>query len=393
MENFSLFWDKIATAYGYWGIALVGLILVFFIIQLCYYLGSYSALPRYKNNSRPVTSEPKQPISIILSMGEDYLWLEDTLPMLLTQEYDKYEIIVVYVGNDVDFAETLQELSISASNSKCKLICTQIKQSPMFPISLKMALNVGIKAASYDRLIITTPDMQPVSSKRWLASFENGFSRGDVVLGYCGIAPTKGFMAKMIRTSNMIHSVRSLCSAINGHTYKGSIQNIGFMKKLYFENKGFGYLNMNLGEADLFIQQIASQDNTSIVLNPNSSVRQKKWGGLGWWLGKLRRENYTYRYYTESVQNYIFWEPLSRLLFIVTAIAALILLPLELKIVVAGIIILRYLTVIWHVARISHRLGEKGLIPTYLFYDIFSPLFECGVRLSEIVKPAENIWR
>ncbi len=375
MDQINSFFEIIIDAYGPWGLGLLGIVLLTLTIQLCIYLGRYAKLPKYKDSRRESIAPTDQPVSLVLSMGEDYLWLENTLPVLLSQVYPTYEIVVVYVGNDTEFAETLQALSVGASTEHCRLTCTQIKQQ-RFPITLKTAHNVGIKAASYDNIILTTPDMIPPVSRRWLANMAAGFGRGDVVIGYCGVERGRGLSDLFIRTSQMMSSTQSLSSAICGKVYKASIQNFGFRKQVYFDNKGFGYLNMSLGEDDLFLQRIARDNNTSIVIGPNSTVRQKRWGGLGWWISTQRQQAVTYADYIKGVRDTLLWEPVSRMLFWVSSIAALVVMPDEVKIAVAALIVLRY-ALVWHTMfGIARRLGEKGLMGFYFIYDLLSPIMD-----------------
>ncbi len=373
MDKINAFIDAVLEAYGPWGVALVGIVIVMFIIQLRYYR-RFARISKYKDSKRQTDNTAPQPISFVLTMGEDYLWLENTLPVLLTQKYPAYEIVIVYVGNDGEFAETLQALSAGMSTEHCRLVCTQIKQQ-RFPITTKTAHNVGIKAASYDNIVLTTPDMVPPVSRHWVANLAAGFKRGDVVIGYCGLENGSGLSDKIMRTSMMMRSVNGLSSAVRGCVYKASIQNLGFRKQLYFENKGFGFLNMSLGEDDLFLQRIATKENTSIVMSPNTTVRQKRWGGLGWWITTLRQQAVTYAYYPAKIRRKIMWEPLSRFLFFISSIAALVVMPDEIKIAMASLIVLRYAVVWSRVFRIARRLGERGLMSLYFIYDLFSPLF------------------
>jgi hypothetical protein len=375
VEQINSFLEIIINAYGPWGLGLLGIVLLTLTIQLCFYLGRYAKLPKYKDSRRALIAPAQQPVSLVLSMGEDYLWLENTLPVLLSQVYPTYEIVVVYVGNDTEFAETLQALSAGASTDNCRLTCTQIKQQ-RFPITLKTAHNVGIKAASYDNIILTTPDMIPSVSRRWLANMAAGFSRGDIVIGYCGVERGRGLSDLFIRTSQMMSSIQSLSSAIKGKAYKASIQNFGFRKQLYFDNKGFGYLNMSLGEDDLFLQRIIRDNNVSVVIGPNSTVRQKRWGGLGWWISTQRQQAVTYANYVKGIRDNLMWEPVSRMLFWISAIAAMAVMPDEVKIAVAVLVVLRYVLV-WHTMfGIARRLGEKGVMGFYFIYDLLSPVMD-----------------
>ena len=137
-----------------------------------------------------------------------------------------------------------------------------------------MALNVGIKSAHYEHLLFTTPDVYP-SSDRWLSLMANGFRRGEIVLGYCGMERGKGFASYLIRTWRMMHSVDWISSAVCGRPYRGMRQNYGFTKRLYFGANGFSHLNMNIGEDDLFMSRIIAPGNVSVVLSPRATLREK----------------------------------------------------------------------------------------------------------------------
>ncbi len=382
------YFNAAADAYGVWGLALMLLLLVLFGVQLYYYLGLFRRLPSFKINSRKDKDGGLNGISVVLVMGDDYLYVENTLPLLLRQDYELYEVIIVYVGNNNDFAETLEMLAETEPNFGM----SRIKQHPLFPISNKMALNVGIKAARYDNIVVTTPDARPVSS-RWLSLMAKGFKKGEIVIGYCGIDPKKGFADKVIRSSRMFASLLYITAAIRKKPYRGTIQNMGFAKHLYFDHKGFGYLNMNLGEDDLFMQQLFTKNNYTIVMHPRATMRQVRWGGLGWWFQECRLRNHAYPFYPRRTQNFIEWEAGSRLLFFAAAAAALILLPGEIKVAVAGLLLVRFVIVIMQMRRVANRLGEQKLMPLYFVNDLLEPVFELAVVISRKIKPVREIWR
>ena len=51
----------------------------------------------------------------------------------------------------------------------------------------------------------------------------NGFRRGEIVLGYCGMERGKGFANYLIRTWRMMHSVDWISSAVCGRPYRGCL--------------------------------------------------------------------------------------------------------------------------------------------------------------------------
>lgn len=392
MEIIVRYWHLAVDSYGVPGLSLVALALIFFCIQLRYYLGLFRRLPRFKmaswlgSSGGDVGAVPT--ISVVVVMGDDYLWVEHTLPLLLQQDHPLYEVIVVYVGNNNDFAETLE----SMTDSQPKFRVSRVRQHPLFPISNKMAINIGVKAARYDNIVVTTPDARPVS-ERWLSLVARGFRHSDIVVGYCGIEPSKGLIDKIIRSSRMFSSLLYITAAILRKPYRGTIHNMGFARSLYFEHKGFGHLNLNLGEDDLFMQQIFTRDNYSIVLHPRATVRQMRWGSLGWWFHECRLRNHAYPFYPARSRFFIEWEGFTRVFFFACVVVVAVLLPLELKIAVGGLAFLRLLAVLIQMGRVAKRLGERRLIPFYFINDLFEPLVDVMVAISRVIKPIREVWR
>jgi glycosyltransferase involved in cell wall biosynthesis len=374
--------------YGHLGLGLVAVLIVLFIIQMRYYLGVFGRLPSFKIASQEDVRARSSSISVILVMGDDYLWVDNTLPLLLKQDYEFFEVIVVYVGNNNEFAETIEAISVSEPRFRV----SRVKQHPLFPISTKMALNIGVKAARYDNIIVTTPDARPVSD-RWLSLMAKGFAKNEIVIGYCGIEPSRGLADKIIRSSRMFSSLLYLTAAIRRKPYRGTIHNMGFARDLYFAHKGFGHLNLNLGEDDLFMQQLFDEGNYTIVMHPRATMRQIRWGGLGWWLHECRLRNHAWPFYPFRAKWFVDLEAASRLLFFGAAGATAALMPFEVQMGVAGIVFLRFSAVILQIRRVAKRLGERRLVPFYFLNDLFEPLLAIGVVLSRIVNPIREVWR
>ncbi len=396
MEIIAQYWNEAVGAYGPWGIALMALALVLFSVQMHYYIGLFRRLPLFKIGSSTAANSQETgsltavvpTISVIVVMADDYLWVEGTLPLLLAQDHPIFEIIVVYIGNSNDFGESLEAIS----ESEPRFRVSRIKQHPLFPISNKMALNIGIKAARYDNIVITTPDAHPTSS-RWLSLMARGFEKGQIVIGYCGIEPSKGLSDKIIRSSRMFSSLLYITAAILHKPYRGTIQNLGFSRSLYFDHKGFGHLNLNIGEDDLFMQQLFTPDNYTIVMHPRATVRQMRWGRLGWWFHECRLRNHAYPFYPVRTRSFIEWEAGSRLLFFACIAAAIVLMPPEVKIAAVGLLLIRFIVVLIQMGRVAKRLGEKHLVPLYFINDLLEPLFEVMVFISRIIKPIREVWR
>lgn len=380
-------YEMLSTRYGTWGLLLMVTILALFALQLYYYLGCYSSIPKFRNRAKNRKREVDG-ISVVVVMGNDRWYVENVLPRLMKQKFRAFEVVIVTVGAEAEFLDELEMLKHRYPN----LTATKIDEAPRFPISNKMAYNVGIKAASYENIILTTTEAMPTSD-RWLECMGRGFSTGEVLIAYCGMEQRKGFANKVMRSDRFMMSVRYLSSAIKGKPFRGIIHNMGFTKSIYFAHKGFDYLNMNLGEDDLFIKRIATANNTSIVLHPHATMRQVPWGGLQWWSERQRFYASTFRFYPDYAKNAREWETGSRLLFFLAAITAMVIMPLEIQIATLAIFIIRLVLVRFSMWRVRQRLNERRLGWALTLYDLYSPVSDIVNYLHRLVRPVPGVWR
>ena len=91
-------------SYGNLGIALGGAIIALFIIQISLQLGIYGRIASFRLMSRKQIRESEPPISVVVPLfAEDSDYLDTSLTALLTQNYNAFEVVLVYVGNSDDF--------------------------------------------------------------------------------------------------------------------------------------------------------------------------------------------------------------------------------------------------------------------------------------------------
>lgn len=384
MELLSNMYD----AYGWEGIASVFALLALFAVQMRYYAGIYRRLPRYKNNSLPVRLDAEPPVSVVIVTQEDSDFVENRLPAYLTQDYPDYEVVLVYIGSNEDFSIMLSQVRLRYPRLKI----TNIKQNSRFPISNKQALNFGIRAASNEHILLSTSDTI-LSSDRWIRLMTKGFTRSEIVLGYCGVEQRRGLGNRLMRTQRMAESTAWLSAAVSRRPYRGIRNSLGLTRSLYLEAKGFNYLNMNMGEDDLFIQSIARNRTVSVIVSPRATVRQKVWGGAKWWLGARRYFGHTFRFYPVAARNFAEWEAGSRLLFFAVAAAVMVCLPTELRIAAAVLLAVRYAAVWLSVNSVRKRLGEKHLMATYFIYDLCGVIVNIALAVSRRIDKDETVWR
>ena len=387
MEKIPYIIHSALSNYGEIGIALGIAIFVLFIIEISLHLGLYGRIASFRLTLRKQTRDEEPAISLVIPLfAEDSDYLDTTLVSMLSQDYQKFEVVLVYVGNNDDFFADIKSLQRIYPH----LSPVHIDYSPQYPVSTKIALNVGIKSAKHDFVVISNSDTTP-SSERWLSLLAKGFLYGDVVLSYSGVAPSSGVQNFIAREYQFTTSIEWLTSAIRRKPYAGSRNALGFKKSLYFDVRGFNHLNIKVGIDDLFVQQIATPDNVSVVLSPRATCHERTWGGWQWWWHHIKEMQRTHRYYPKFTRASTVAELLLRLLFFASVVAAIVLMPWEFKVTALVVMVLRYFFVLFVVVRNTRRLGEMALVPFHFIYDLIEPLLRFMIALASRRKP-KQLW-
>ncbi len=369
-------------------IILLALLVLMFVVQLIYCLVVYGRICGYRN---PAPSEEAKGlgVSVIIPLYEaDHGFLDDRLPLFLEQRHKNYEVVVVDVTGDKEVNDQLSMMRIKWGD---RLTTTRLAADPLFPISTKMALNVGIKAARYDNLLFTLPDCSP-RSERWAEVMARGFVGHDVVLGYTSLMGRKAMWNRTIRCANMALSVRWLSTAVRHRPHRGVLSNLGFTKQIYFSARGFNHLNLNMGEDDLFVQKIANRNNTVAIMGGSATLDERSWAGLDWWFPRRLRTSYPFRFYPARVKWSTGVELWSRALFFLLAVVVAVILPPYSKMVAGGLLLLRFVLLWWQMKRISRRLSERGFLSMWWLYDLVAPAVEAVLAVWRKFVPKYK-WR
>ena len=387
------FLTNIFEHYSWQGITLVFLAVTLFAIQIYYYAVVYNRIISFRLMREREKRRENPAISIIVPMrGESERFLVDELPALLHQEYDHYEVVVVYIGSDNDYYDELQRIR---DNHSYMRLTRMGGSNERFYISTKQALNVGIKSAQYDCLLFTIPGATPVSNE-WVATMAKGFERGSVV-----IAPAvpnfegnnlSTYIMRMIELNQMRNAM--VC-AIEGRPYYAPRSNYGFDRKLYDSERGYNYLGLDIGENDLFLQEIATAKRTSVVMSRHSIVKEERIDMVSEWKEQMRYYGNTRQFYPAAAKQFTTRELGSRALFFIVAIAIIVILPLELKLGAIGLLLLRYAIAVWSSRRVAHKLGERDMALKYWIYDLLGPMLEWMLwsKKSRNLPNTSRIWK
>ena len=387
------FLTNIFEHYSWQGIALVFLAVTLFAIQIYYYAVVYNRIISFRLMREREKRRENPAISIIVPMrGESERFLVDELPALLHQEYDHYEVVVVYIGSDNDYYDELQRIR---DNHSYMRLTRMGGSNERFYISTKQALNVGIKSAQYDSLLFTIPGATPVSNE-WVATMAKGFERGSVV-----IAPAvpnfegnnlSTYIMRMIELNQMRNAM--VC-AIEGKPYYAPRSNYGFDRKLYDSERGYNYLGLDIGENDLFLQEIATAKRTSVVMSRHSIMKEERIDMVSEWKEQMRYFGNARRFYPDFAKQFTARELRSRALFFLVIVAIIAILPLELGLGAIGLLLLRYAIAVWSSRRVARKLGEKDMALKYWIYDLLGPMLEWMLwsKKSRNLPNTSRIWK
>lgn len=383
------FFDEILQHYTWAGIALISVIVVLFFVQLYYYVIAYYRIYRFRLMRRKRRNEEQPPVSVIVAVrGESESFLVEQLPALLNQQYAHYEVVVVYIGGDMEYYEELQNIR----NNYSYMRLTKMGGNERIYISTKQALNVGIKSAQYDALLFTTTGSMP-KSEEWISYMAKGFEYGDIVIGSSvAVYEHKGvgnYLKRMVEMHNMRNA---MASAVQGKFFYAPRCNYGFTKRLYESTRGYNHLGIDIGDNDLYLQDIARPERLAVVLSPYAIVEEQRPEGWREWLEHMRYYGSTVDSYPASRKLFMRRERASRVLLFLSAITAIAVMPLEIKIAVASMLLLRYLIVLLSSYRVGRKLGEKGIVSKYWIYDIVGPMIEWIIG-SHDSHNTPKIWR
>jgi cellulose synthase/poly-beta-1,6-N-acetylglucosamine synthase-like glycosyltransferase len=355
-------------------------------VQLFYYLLFYLAVYLYKNQGG--TNEKKS-VSVIICARNEAENLRNFLSAVLEQDYPDYEVIVVNDCSEDNTYDVLGEYLLQYPH----LRISNVNKDPKFTHNKKFAQFIGIKAARNDILLFTDADCQP-ESEHWLERMTSNFDdKTDFVLGYGGYLNEKGLLNKYIRYDSMTIAIQYLGMAIRGIPYMGVGRNLAYRRSVFFENKGFGaHSHIISGDDDLFVNSNADKNNTRVEFRKGTHTRSVPCLTFREWVAQKKRHLTTAPYYKFRDKFFLILEPLTRVTFFVTFVVLLSFLFLwQYVLIIFGLRLISQVTVL---VLSNKRLNEPGIVGFSLIFDIFSPLINGIVFLSNTLKrTGKNQWK
>jgi glycosyltransferase involved in cell wall biosynthesis len=349
---------------GYMFIAFSAVVL----LQLFYYWFFFSRLSFYR--SRPAAASQAHPVSVIVCARDESRNLLKNLPGILAQQYPyTHELVIVNDNSYDDSAYVLEQFQKEFRHINVVSLTDLVKAVP----GKKFPLSIGIKAAKYELLLLTDADCVP-ASPLWMEKMQQAFGgEVELVLGYGAYKKRKGLLNKIIRFETFHTALQYLSYALAGQPYMGVGRNLAYRRDLFFRNKGFAAHNkIPGGDDDLFVNQVATKQNTKVVIDPDTftySTPKTSWGA---WYRQKTRHFGTGRYYKTRHRFLLGLYAVLQLAVYPLFVLSLLFFNWQLALGVFGLRLLS-LMITWFGA--MNRLHEKDLKPWFLFFDIWMSLY------------------
>jgi glycosyltransferase involved in cell wall biosynthesis len=255
-------------------LTLTTLSLTVLIIQAIYFI---LFLIAFRKADKPFSVE--QPgVSVIVSAHDEEENLRELVPLLLSQDYSEFEVIIVEDrSNDGTYDFLLQ-----ATKEHERLKMVRVTHKPDHINGKKFAITLGIRAARYDWVLFTDADCRPTTN-RWIETMAGKFNeQSKIVVGFSPYLKNEGLLNSFIRYESLLTGIQFIGFALLGRPYMGVGRNLAYRKELFLDNKGFNsHLGVTGGDDDLFVNQHAIKLNTSVSIGADAIVFSKPkttWG-------------------------------------------------------------------------------------------------------------------
>jgi glycosyltransferase involved in cell wall biosynthesis len=305
----------------------------------------------------------------------------------LVQNYaTSHEVILVNDNSADDTKYLIDELRRTFKN----LIPVQLTQEAKMISGKKFPLSMGIKSSKYETLLLTDADCVP-ASENWMRLMQDGYGANtEIVLGYGAYHKTNSLLNKIIRFETFHSALQYLSYALAGIPYMGVGRNLSYKKEVFFRNKGFSSINqIPGGDDDLFINQVATNKNTSIVIDNDAhtlSTAKKTWGE--WFVQKTRHYS-TAKYYQRKHKFLLGLYSATQFLIYPLVIIAAISYNWWLAL---SIFAVRLIVQAFIYFKTMKKLNEEDLFPLFIFFELWMCIYYFLFFPALFTKPKKS-WK
>lgn len=364
-------------------LTIFGLVL---LIQFYFYLVIFSNFAwRRSVGSQKIGADG---VSVVICAKNEALNLPGLFQSLSKQNHPNYELVFINDGSVDDTAVLMDEFC--TQNKAKRFTCKTIHISSSESKGKKQALEKGIRIARYERILLTDADCTPVSSS-WISSMSQPLSGNkQIVLGYGAYKKSTGsFLNKLIRFETLLTALQYFSYALYGRPYMGVGRNLCYDRSLFLEADGFStHQHLRSGDDDLFVSQMAKNDNTVINDRADSFTLSKPSEDFGSWIRQKRRHITTATHYSLWHQGHLGLFFLSQIGFYLLMFYGVLFSEYSWHFIVLAFI--RYF--FWYaiVRKSGNKLDEKDLIALGPLYEFSLILVQLSIFLINLFSPPKH---
>ena len=228
--------------------------------------------------------EDLPPLTVVIAAHNQAPALRRHLPVILNQDYARFEVIVIDMASTDETKDVLERLELQYAY----LRHTHTPSSARDISVQRLALTLGFRAAAYDWVVMTRPDCEPISP-HWLTR-----------IGETIIHPKQGIQSPLLKKPDMVlgmarfdeqrstwldykmgfyrlwYTMEGSRHVLNGHAaVRADDCNIAFRKSYFFEKGGFADAQgLKAGAAELLVNHTSTPSNTALLVLPSAMVVQ-----------------------------------------------------------------------------------------------------------------------
>lgn len=352
---------------------LYALIIITCFVQIAFYAFIFSKFLSLKDETVQHDLIRFQPVSVVICAKNEFQNLRSNLPLILSQDFDDFEVIVIDDGSIDNSHLLLKEFEDIYPNFLSFRIDPNDKNHP----GKKQALSYGVSLAKHEHIVVTDADCRPVS-KLWLQYMTAELHKdGDVILGISPYHAASGGLNAFFRLENYSIALQYINFTLSGVPFMGVGRNMAYKKSVFDSYNIEQHWDLVSGDDDLMVNALSSEYTIKIAPHPNAFTLSDAPKSLSaWFQQKLR--HYTTGYHYDLMQKIwlgYYWTS-SLLLYLLFGISVILLAfqwpihPVPL-IALVGTLLLRWMITF----RSLKKLGEKKLnwsIPCLDFFYIIS---------------------
>lgn len=336
-----------------------------FLAFIAFFDTSVQTHIKTRKHSLPVS------VSIVICAHNEEQNLRVLLPLLYQQIYFQKEIIIIDDHSSDNTHYFLKQAAQDYPEVK------YLKMSDQhIPSGKKNALQLGIRLAQHDIILLTDADCQP-NSQYWISSMCSPFDNQNtqIVLGYAPYFKEKGFLNDFIRYETLYTGIFYLSAALLGFPYMGVGRNLAYRRSLFLNNHGFSKHDTVLsGDDDLFVNRIANRKNTKVTFSHDAQVKsipQSTWKNF---LRQKHRHLEAGKYYKFSDKLWIGTAVLSHLFFWI-CFCLFLLYNISSPCIIFGGFLIRTICLIIVFKYISNRLNDKINLGSLVILDFLYVIY------------------